>query len=368
MSRMGLTRMLKFGLINFLENPMGRSERQVVQEQNYVSQRAEEYGFDSIWLVEHHFSEYGHCVSSAVMLGSLAAATRLVRLGSGVVALPFQNPIRVAEEFALIDLLSDGRLEFGIGRGFQPVEFRGYGIDPTKSRTVFNEALEIILQAWTRDRVNFAGMHFRFEDVAVRPKPIQKPHPPIWLAAVSPQSFVYAGERGFNLICGPIFAPERDYLEKHLHAYREALRNHGFDPASRQIAALFMVYVAPSVSRAEADFSEAAVWCYRALSKSAAPSGGEAPVLSYERYIALRGAGAASTWGLIRDSAAVIWGTPDRCIERITQLHQRLGFTTLLCWTRVGSLDHRKVLDCMGLLQDQVIPQVKRETASRAPS
>jgi alkanesulfonate monooxygenase SsuD/methylene tetrahydromethanopterin reductase-like flavin-dependent oxidoreductase (luciferase family) len=360
--------MLKFGLINFLENPAGKSERQIVQEQIYVSRRAEEYGFDSIWLVEHHFSEYGNCVSAAVMLGALAAATRLVRLGSGVIALPFRNPIRVAEEFALIDLISDGRLEFGIGRGYQPVEFHGYGVDPTKSREIFNEALEIILQAWTRDRVNFAGAHFKLEDVVVRPKPIQKPHPPIWMAAVSAESFVYAGQRGFNLICGPIFAPEKDYLERNLQAYRQALRDHGYDPASRQIAALFMIYVAPSIARAEADFSEAAVWCYRALSKSAAPSKGEAPVLGYERYVALRDAGADATWDLIRDSDAVIWGTPERCIERISALHRRFGFTTLLCWTRVGSLDHRKVLDCMGLLQDEVISQARRQTFSYTSS
>jgi alkanesulfonate monooxygenase SsuD/methylene tetrahydromethanopterin reductase-like flavin-dependent oxidoreductase (luciferase family) len=124
-----------------LENPAGKSERQIVQEQNYVSRRAEEYGFDSIWLVEHHFSEFGHCVSAAVMLGALAAATRLMRLGSGVIPLPFQNPIQVAEEFPLIDLLSDGRLVFGAGRGFQPVEFRGYGVDPTKSREMFSRPL-----------------------------------------------------------------------------------------------------------------------------------------------------------------------------------------------------------------------------------
>jgi alkanesulfonate monooxygenase SsuD/methylene tetrahydromethanopterin reductase-like flavin-dependent oxidoreductase (luciferase family) len=357
--------MLKFGLINFLENPAGRSERQIVREQSYLMQRAEEYGFDSVWPVEHHFSEYGHCVSAAVMLGALAAATRVMRLGSGVVPLPFQNPIRVAEEFALVDLLSDGRLEFGIGRGFQPLEFRGYGVDPAKSREIFQESLEIILQAWTCERVNFVGRHFRFEDVRVRPRPLQKPHPPIWMAAVSPQSFQYAGERGFNLICGPIFAAEKDYLEKNLQAYREALRNHGHDPASRQIAALFMLYAAPSLSRAEADFAEAAVWCYHALSESAAPPTGEAPVLTYERYIALRDAGAASSWDLVRDTDAVIWGTPERCIERILDLHKRLGFTTLLAWTRVGSLDNRKVLDSMGLLQDQVMPQVKREIASR---
>jgi alkanesulfonate monooxygenase SsuD/methylene tetrahydromethanopterin reductase-like flavin-dependent oxidoreductase (luciferase family) len=104
---------MKFGLINFLENPVGRSDRQISAEQKHILIAAEEYGFDSVWQVEHHFSNYGHCVSAAVMLATVAAATSEIRLGSGVVALPFHNPIRVAEEFALLDLLSDGRLDFG---------------------------------------------------------------------------------------------------------------------------------------------------------------------------------------------------------------------------------------------------------------
>ena len=354
--------MLKFALINFLENPAGRHERQIAEEQKHVLIAAEEYGFDSVWQVEHHFSDYGHCVSAAVMLATVAAATSHVRLGSGVVALPFHNPIRVAEEFALVDLLSDGRLDFGIGRGFQPVEFRGYGVDQSKSREIFNEALEVIIQAWTRERVDFAGSYFRFKDVAVKPKPLQKPHPPIWMAAVSPESFVFAGARGFNLICGPIFGLGHDYLEKNLHAYRESLSSHGYDPASRQIAMLAMVYVAANESKAESDFSQPAVWCYRALGASA-DSLGATPVPSYEHYAAWRNA-VTIDWQAIRGRDAVIWGSPDRCIERIAELQRRLGFTTLLCWTRVGSLDDRKVRDSMALMQEHVFPHFKHQGAA----
>lgn len=355
--------MLKFGLINYLENPAGKSERQVAQEQQDLSIRAEEYGFDSVWLVEHHFSKiYGHCVSSPVMLSALANATRTVRLGSGVVPLPLLNPVRVAEEFALIDLMSDGRLEFGIGRGFQPAEFRGYGVEQGASREIFNEALEVILQAWTRDQVNMVGKHFRFENVVVTPKPLQKPHPPIWMAAVSPESFAYAGARGFNLICGPVFGLEEDYLDKNLALYRKSLQENGFDPGSKQIAALFMVYVAADKSKAEPLFSEAAVWSLRALGMLAAPPSGAVP--TYERYSMLRDRVAGVEWREIRESDAAIWGTPDQCVEKISALEQRLGFTTMLCWTRIGSLERRAVLDSMGMMQDYIIPEMKRRTRS----
>jgi natural product biosynthesis luciferase-like monooxygenase protein len=352
--------MLKFGFINFLENPAGKSERQVVEEQRYLSIRAEECGFDSVWLVEHHFSDYGHCVSAAAMLAALSSATRLVRLGSGVLPLPFQNPIRIAEEYALIDLLSAGRLEFGVGRGFQPQEFRGYGVDQPDSRAIFKEALEIILQAWTRDTVDFSGAHFKIAGLKVRPKPLQKPHPPVWMAAISPESFTYAGEHGFNLMCAPMMSADGNDLERNLQTYRAALRSRGHDPASKEIAAMLMVYVAEDAAKAEAEFAQPALWCYRAVSDSVGASPGINPAPSYERYSALSEYGARTSWAQIRDSDAVVWGTPAQSIEKIESLQRRLGLTTLLCWMRVGMLDHRKVLDSMSLMQDYVIPRFRR--------
>ncbi len=352
--------MLKFGFINFLENPTGKSERQVVEEQKSLCIRAEESGFDSVWLVEHHFSDYGHCVSAAAMLAALASATRLVRLGSGVLPLPFQNPIRVAEEFALIDLLSSGRLDFGIGRGFQPLEFRGYGVNQSDSRTLFREALEIIRQAWTRDSVDFAGVHFRIEGLRVRPKPLQKPHPPIWMAAISPESFVYAGEQGFNLLCAPMLSADGNDLERNLHLYHAALRRTGHDPQAKETAAMLMVHVAEDAARAEADFAPAAVWCLRAVSNSIAALPSSPLPASYERYAALSDFGASTTWAQLRESDAAIWGTPERCIEKIEALRARFGLTTLLCWMRVGMLDHRKVIDGMALMQDYVMPHFRR--------
>jgi alkanesulfonate monooxygenase SsuD/methylene tetrahydromethanopterin reductase-like flavin-dependent oxidoreductase (luciferase family) len=218
------------------------------------------------------------------------------------------------------------------------------------------------MQAWTRGHVDFAGSHFRFKDVVIKPRPLQKPHPPIWMAAVSPESFVSAGARGFNLICGPIFGVGRDYLEKNLLTYREALSSHGYDPASRQVAMLAMVYVAANESTAESDFSQQAVWCYRALSTSADSSLRATPIPSYEHYTSLRNAGCVE-WKTIRESDVVIWGSPDRCIARIAELQRRLGFTTLLCWTRVGALDNRKVRDSMALMQEHVLPHFKRHAA-----
>lgn len=352
---------MKFGMLHLLENPAGKTEQQIVREQMAILRGAEELGFDSVWPAEHHFSEYGYCVSTAVMLSALTEVTQRIRLGTGIVVLPFHNPIRVAEEFALLDLMSNGRIDFGVGRGYQPHEFRGYGVDQSKSRGMFNEALEVILQAWTRERVNFTGVHYRFEDVTVRPKPLQKPHPPVWMAALSPESFVIAGRKGLNLLCAPVFGFGGKTGLDNLAAYREGLRAGGHDPSTRQIAALCMVYVAAGAEQAERDFADPVIWYYRTFSKFIAPPAGQPAVKTYENYVDTRDLAASITWQQLRDAGAVVCGTPDQCIERIAQLHQTFGFTTLLCWTRLGGLDHRKVLASMELMQEHVIPHFTKE-------
>lgn len=350
---------MKFGMLHLLENPMDKTEYQVVHEQMEILQAAEELGFDSVWPAEHHFSEYGYCVSTALMLAALVPVTKRIRLGTGIVILPFHNPVRVAEEFALLDLMSDGRVDFGVGRGYQPHEFRGYGIDQSQSRSMFAEALEVILQAWTCDRVNFSGRHYQVRDVPVRPKPLQKPHPPVWMAALSPESFVTAGQKGFNLLCAPVFGFGGRSGVDNLAAYRDALREHGHDVARKEVAALIMVYVADTAEQAARDFADPVIWYYRTFAKYIAPPPGEPPVKTYEPYVGVRDMAAQVTWEQLQMAGAVVCGSPKECVERIRQLHDLFGFTTLLCWTRLGGLDHRKVLHSMELMQRYVIPELR---------
>src|SRR5690242_7925162 len=134
---------MKLGMLHLFENPAGKTEHQIIQEQMSLMYEAESLGFDSVWPAEHHFSEYGYCASPQVSLAAVAARTKRIRLGTGVVVLPFHNPIRVAEDFAFLDLMSDGRVDLGVGRGYQPVEYRGFQVDQEKSRGIFKEALQI---------------------------------------------------------------------------------------------------------------------------------------------------------------------------------------------------------------------------------
>ncbi len=353
---------MKFGILDFYEHAAGgKTEQQVIKERLDTMRAAEDLGFDSVWAPEHHLSEYGVCASPMVTLATIASVTKRIRLGSGVVVLPFNDPVRVAEDAAMVDLISDGRLELGVGRGFQPIEFQGFGVDQSKSREIFNEALQIIVKAWTEEQVAFKGSYFEIPLQSVRPKPLQKPHPPIWVAAISDPTFELAGNSGFNLLLSLVYGFKSDHAGQLLATYRKALLAEGYNPADREIGALCMVYCAESTQQARQDFGGPVLWYYRMIADYVAPPGAEGPIKGYETYIDTRYAARTVKWDELLSSGAVICGSPDFCVQQIEDLRSRYGFNHLLCWTRMAGLDNRKVLQSMELMQNHVIPHFKRE-------
>ena len=171
---------------------------------NYVVE-AEKLGFSSVFLVEHHFTGFGQVSASMSMLAYLAARTERIRLGTAVVVLPWHNPVLVAEQAATLDLLSNGRLDFGVGKGYRSYEFSGFCIAPEEATERFDEAMEVIRKAWTSaDRFSYHGKRWRFDNVVVEPSPIQQPHPPFWLGAGSPESIRRAAREGYNLLLDQI--------------------------------------------------------------------------------------------------------------------------------------------------------------------
>lgn len=351
---------MRFGQLHLFENPAGRSEKEIVDEQFDVMVRAEEFGFDSVWPAEHHFSEYGYCASPAVTLAAVAARTKRVRVGTGVVVLPLNHPIRVAEDFALLDLMSDGRVDLGVGRGYQPHEFHGYGIDQTRSREMFHESVEIIQKAWTEERLSYEGEFYRFHDLSVRPKPLQQPHPPIWMASLSPETFELCGRYGFNLMCAPVFGFNVNTGVTQIDAYRQALSDHGRDPAAHEIGGLIMTYVAETTQQALEDFRDAVMWYYRTFAKYIAPPKGQAAVKTYEFYTRARDFLEVVEWDAIVGAGAVVCGSPEQVVDRIAQIRELTGMTHYLAWTRIGGLAHPKVLRSMELMAERVMPQLRR--------
>src|SRR5260370_4140720 len=177
-------------------------------------------GFDAVWLAEHHFSSFSVC-PSVHMMGVLAAArTTRLRIGTGVSLARFYHALRLGEEVALLDQVSGGRVNWGAGRGFARVEFENFGVPPEESASRFHETVEIVLRAWTEERLSFAGTHFHFDGVEVLPKPLQQPHPPVWMPATSESAIDWPAGRGFSILMHPhsahrdIGRQRRHYLQK----------------------------------------------------------------------------------------------------------------------------------------------------------
>ncbi len=324
---------MKFGMLHLYANPGNLSERQAIREQLELMRAAEDLDFDSVWPAEHHFSPLGYTASPVIGLAALAAETSRIRLGTGVVVLPFSNPIRVAEDFAFLDHLSDGRVDLGIGSGAQPPEFEHFGVDQSTARARFEEGLEVIRQAWRKGRVNFRGKFNRFDDVPVHPSPVQTPHPPIWMAALSADSFERAGRLGCNLLSGTALGLNRKVAAARHDAYLRGRHEGGHSEEAYSSGCLAIVYVADTVERARKEFEAADNWYRDTIGKFLAPDSDP------------------------QDS--VICGSPDFVTQRLGELQETYRFTDLLCWTRLGSLDQGNVLRSMELMQQKVMPHLR---------
>ena len=206
------------------------------------------------------------------MMGVLAAArTTRLRIGTGVSLAPFYHPLRLAEEVALLDVLSGGRVNWGAGRGFARVEFENFGVPPEESTSRFHETVEIVLRAWTEERLSFAGTHFRFEGVEVLPKPMQRPHPPVWMAAGSEAAIEWAAGRGFSILLSPHDSP-RDIGKKRL-AYAERLAEAGFSIEGRDLPVARLVAIAETAAKAAEVARRGAQWIVDSYFGARAPPG-----------------------------------------------------------------------------------------------
>jgi alkanesulfonate monooxygenase SsuD/methylene tetrahydromethanopterin reductase-like flavin-dependent oxidoreductase (luciferase family) len=230
---------MKFGIFGGVHAPVGEPEGERRGYQRYIDTvlEAEALGYHSSFLVEHHFSGAGQVSASFSLLAYLAARTSHIRLGTAVVVLPWHNPVLVAEQAATLDLLSNGRFDFGVGRGYRYNEFHGFCVPIEEASERFEEAMAVIRKAFTAEgRFSHHGRRWHYEDVAIEPRPVQQPYPPLWLAAGRPDSLNYAAEHGYRLLLDQ-FQTFEVSLER-LRIYRQALATAGraWDPMSAALA------------------------------------------------------------------------------------------------------------------------------------
>jgi alkanesulfonate monooxygenase SsuD/methylene tetrahydromethanopterin reductase-like flavin-dependent oxidoreductase (luciferase family) len=268
---------------------------------------AEDLGFHSSFLVEHHFTGWNQVSATLMLLTCLAMRTTRLRLGSAVIVLPWHNPVLLAEQAATLDLVSGGRLDFGVGKGYRHSEFNGFQVPPEEAEARFDEAVEVITRSWLeRSRFSHRGRFWHFEDIVVEPPPAQRPHPPFWMAAGSPASICRAAARGFNLMLDQYASPEQ--IGERIALYRTECEANGRPLDPMGVAVARQVYVARDRADADAALTRLAAYTQRTLSVSRAPGGdGGSHVLAY-----------ADKTGATEEHA--LCGTPDEIRSKLTAL------------------------------------------------
>jgi alkanesulfonate monooxygenase SsuD/methylene tetrahydromethanopterin reductase-like flavin-dependent oxidoreductase (luciferase family) len=270
---------------------------------------AEALGFHSSFLVEHHFSGWQQVSSTLTLLTCLAMRTTTLRVGSAVIVLPWHNPVLLAEQAATIDLMSRGRLDFGIGKGYRYNEFKGFGIAPEEAEARFEESIAVITRAWTaRERFSHRGRFWTFDDIVVEPPPAQRPHPPIWVAAASAPSIRRAAQRGYNLILDQYASPEAIGERIALYRAEREVNGRAFDPM--QVVVARQLYVAKDRADAQAALARQAQYTKRTVDVSRRPDAkGGSHVLAY-----------ADTPG--GTEANALYGTLDEICQKLAALNR----------------------------------------------
>lgn len=302
---------MKFGILQFFSWPERRVPLPTVYER--ALQRIEimdHGGYDAVWLTEHHFSDYSVCPSIPVMGAHVAARTKRLRIGAGVTLAAFYHPLRLAEEIALLDILSGGRVDWGAGRGFDDREFRTFRVPVAESQARFREAVDVVMQAWARDRLTYKGQFFSFNDVEVLPKPLQQPHPPMWVAAGSPDATKWAASAGYSILIGP-HGSHVD-IRQQWERYCQWLSASGYSIEDREIPTARLLAIARTDSEAAKIAEEGAKWLLRTYVNPAQLGFGSGDPV--QRYV----------------DSVVIHGTADRVAGQIAQLHEEAHLDYLI--------------------------------------
>src|SRR5713101_6088411 len=330
------------------------SEEQFYQDMLVETDRAESYDFHSVWFAEHHFHNYGgHLPAVPVIGAAVAQRTKKLRIGSGIVLLPLQDPIRVAEEFALLDCLSGGRLEFGIGRGFQKLEYDAFERNMADSRVLFEEAHDLILKAWTAERFSYEGKFRTVCNLQVIPKPVQK-LPPIYVACIfTPESFEWTGKMGHNLMVVPYASPQPEALMDKIQIFRDARKAHGYQ-AEPEVLAVYHFYCGETAAKAKEEPREPLLRYIGAVTDSNQEN---AYSDQYKAYQGFNQAFKAINYEYLYPRN-VIFGDPDQCVERIKQI-QATGVTNISLLADFGGLDHAKIMASLDRFAKHVTPKIR---------
>lgn len=309
---------MKVGVLQFF----GWRDRSIPLEDVYTRaleriRVMDQTGYDAVWLAEHHFSGYSVCPSVHLMAMHVASMTQNLRIGTAVTLAAFYHPLRIAEEVALLDVLSGGRINWGAGRGFDPRELSVFDVPTEESTDRFREAVDIVLAAWSDEPLDFKGRFHSFEKVDILPKPLQKPHPPAWVAASSIDAIEWAASKGYSILMDPHSAHGR--IAEKLGLYRDKLANAGHAAVKREIPIARLVALAETDAEAERVARRGAKWTSQYIPKQALAQfrGDGKWVEPVDHYM----------------DDVIIHGSPERVIDELGRLQESIPLDYLMLST-----------------------------------
>jgi len=358
-----------FGLVMECEYRYGSTLEESFQDVFDLAKESEEGGLDGVWLAERHFAAprdpldaQGGGIPSIVsvpliMATAIAARTERLRVGIAVNVLPLVHPIRMAEEAATVDQISQGRFDFGVGRSGFARSYEGYGIPYAESRERFQECLEVIEAAWSSERFSHQGKYYTFNDLCVLPKPYQKPYPPVRVAVTTSESFPREGAAGHNIFVG-LRGMDRPQVAQNLAVYRQARKDAGHT-GDGDVLLRIPIYVAETDQQAHADAEESTMRSYQRLAQNfAASAAGPGTTSDEER--AERGTRLSSLTyqDLLRDRLA--YGSPESVVIRLKEIMAELGLSGVIAEMNVGGLIPRdRVMNSLRLFSKEVVTALR---------
>jgi alkanesulfonate monooxygenase SsuD/methylene tetrahydromethanopterin reductase-like flavin-dependent oxidoreductase (luciferase family) len=345
---------LRFGLYAELQTPPDKPHVELYREILRQIEHADEAGFDVYSVIDHHFfPEFSISANPLALFCAAAQKTRRIRFRVALHTLPLCNPMRLAGEIAAADILTDGRLETGLGRGHAWL-FARSGVELAESRGRFEEAVEVLLRAWTQERFNFEGRYYRFRDLSVVPRPLQKPHPPLYAGGTSLSTYATAGSRGWGMFLPPLL-PFR-VMEPSIDAYLKAAKAAGQKP---NIVYIRPVYLGDDPQTIEHEVKSALL---NFLAFNASPVRGLPPreeliAKGYGFYAsgALESLTKLTYQDVLGQEIAFV-GTPEQVIGQIRRLQEQAPITELAIVSNFGGLEHWKVIKTQELFARHVMP------------
>ncbi len=338
---------MDIGTFLLMQSPSARSSQEIYARAVEQALAAESLGFRNVWIAEHHFSTYGYVSRPLQLATYIAARTTKLRVGTAVIVVPLHHPLVVAEEIAMLDVLSGGRVDVGLGRGYQHYEFERFGLELDAGRQRWDESVDIIVKSFGAQPFTYDGKLFKIPETSLFPQPLQKPHPPVWIVAQSPYALEAAVRRGFNVLTGG-FGVSVEHLAEFGRLFTKVVAEAKPQQQPR-VGVQRAVYVADNPADAR-EAAEQARWNMRVT------------LSLRNHYEKVENGNAIPVPGKTEPDIDdllerfLVIGTPDTCIRQIKRLQEVVGITHFNCSFWFGDMGQARVLRSMERFSREVMP------------